>query len=124
VVLARCRSARTAATSLLNTHISAFEIESVQSLNSELGVFDQNKLDEAKAAGVTRVWVTHDGRVLYFSIFAKEFSQVLFLDFLGKAGDEKIGALIILLATLFGRRAIAWSILVAVVSKDLDGTYW
>jgi hypothetical protein len=69
-------------------------------------VFGQDELDEAEAARVARVRITHDGRVLYFSIFAEDFSEVFFLDFLSEAGDEQVGTFIVLIASRLGRRTV------------------
>lgn len=56
--------------------------------------------------------IAHDGSILYFAIFAKNFSEVLLFDFLSEASDEKVGALVVLLATRIGlsitRRASAF----------------
>lgn len=46
--------------------------------------------------------VTHDGCILDFSVFAKDFSQVFLFDLLSEPSDEKIGALVVLLATGIG----------------------
>jgi hypothetical protein len=107
MVFARGRSTWATAASLFNAHVAPFEIKSMKGIDGSLGVFSQDKLDEAETAGVARVRITHNGRILNFSIFAKEFSEVFFLDLLGEASDEKVGAFVVVIATRLGRLSIA-----------------
>lgn len=102
MVFARGGSAWTAAASLLNAHIATFEIKSVERLNGSLGVLNEDELHETESAGVARVRITHDGCILHFSVFAKNFSEVLLFHFLSEASDKKVGAFIVLLATGVG----------------------
>jgi hypothetical protein len=102
MVLARSGSTWTAAASLLDAHVAALKIESVKRIDGSLGVFSENEFDEAKSAGVARMRIAHDGRILDFSIFAEKFSEVFLLNLLSEASDEKVGAFVVLIATRLG----------------------
>jgi len=51
------------------------------------------------------MWISHDGRILNFSIFAEHLPQILLTDLLSKTSHEKVGAwiLVFALATVSGR---------------------
>jgi hypothetical protein len=112
MVLARSGSAWTAATSLLNAHVAALEVKSMECFDGSLGMFGEDEFDKSKSAGVARVRIAHDGCILDFTIFAKDFSEVFLLDLLSEASDEKVGAFVVLIATRL-RLSVAWSVLVS-----------
>ena len=89
-------------------------------------MFGEDKFDEAESAGVARVGIAHDGCILDFTIFAKDFSEVFFLDLLSEASDEKVGAFVVLIATRLGL-AVARRMLVCVpyssCSNALTGSH-
>jgi hypothetical protein len=92
VVLARSRSARTGATSLLNAQSPALMDLTLKALLGRVSLLSGNHLNETKAARVLCVRVAHDVALLDLAILLEETGDL----FLGERGvdarHEQVGA--------------------------------
>jgi hypothetical protein len=93
-VLSGCRSARTAATRLLDAQGTALDDLALEALLGCVGLLGSNHVDEAEATGLLGVGVQHDRAVIDITVLLEETRNVGFGQAWVDASDEQVGAAI------------------------------